>query len=219
MLYWLSFCCIREGPIQKKILPDGIFSHLSAGCRPADWNTKDLHYIYAGRVIAGLGVGGMSSITPVFVAETAPADVRGRVTGLFQEFLVLGSTVAYWLNYGIARGMSVSSAQWRIPLGVQMIPAVVLIIGLIPLKESPRWLVEKGKDDQALASLAYIRNMPVDSHEVSREFVEIKTSLQVEEGQKRGATWRECLKPGIRNRFALIFACMVWQQLTGTNSM
>lgn len=180
---------------------------------------KDLHYIYAGRVIAGLGVGGMSSITPVFVAETAPADVRGRVTGLFQEFLVLGSTIAYWLNYGIARGMPVSSAQWRIPLGVQMIPAVILVIGLIFLKESPRWLVEKGKDAQALDSLAYIRKMPVDSHEVSREFAEIKTSLQEVEGKMRGATWRECLKPGIRNRFALIFAFMVCQQLTGTNSM
>lgn len=180
---------------------------------------KDLAYIYAGRVIAGVGVGGMSSITPVYVAETAPADVRGRVTGLFQEFLVLGSTVAYWLNYGIARGMPVSSAQWRVPLGVQMIPAVILMLGLIPLKESPRWLAEKGKDDQALSSLAYIRNMPVDSHEVSREFAEIKTSLREEGGQGRRATWRECLKPGVRNRFALIFALMVCQQLTGTNSM
>ncbi|KAJ3457326.1 hypothetical protein MRS44_014467 [Fusarium solani] len=157
---------------------------------------NDLSYLYAGRVIAGLGVGGMSSITPVFVAETAPADVRGRVTGLFQEFLVLGSTIAYWLNYGIERGMPVSSAQWRIPLGVQMIPAVFLFIGLIPLKESPRWLVEMGQEDQALASLAYIRNMPVDSHEVSREFVEIKTSLDEEGGKMREATWKECLKPG-----------------------
>ncbi|KAJ3527387.1 hypothetical protein NM208_g10724 [Fusarium decemcellulare] len=180
---------------------------------------KDLNYLYAGRVIAGLGVGGMSSITPVFVAETAPADVRGRVTGLFQEFLVLGSTIAYWLNYGIERGMSVSSAQWRIPLGVQMIPAFLLFVGLIPLKESPRWLAEKGRDEQALASLAYIRNMPIDSHEVSREFVEIKTSLSEEEGKQRDATWRECLKPGVRNRFALIFALMVCQQLTGTNSI
>ncbi|KAI8654850.1 MFS domain-containing protein [Fusarium keratoplasticum] len=180
---------------------------------------NDLSYLYAGRVIAGLGVGGMSSITPVFVAETAPADVRGRVTGLFQEFLVLGSTIAYWLNYGIERGMPVSSAQWRIPLGVQMIPAVFLFIGLIPLKESPRWLVEKGREDQALASLAYIRNMPVDSHEVSREFVEIKTSLDEEEGKMREAVWKECLKPGVRNRFALIFGLMLCQQLTGTNSI
>ncbi|KAJ4250045.1 hypothetical protein NW757_007476 [Fusarium falciforme] len=161
----------------------------------------------------------MSSITPVFVAETAPADVRGRVTGLFQEFLVLGSTIAYWLNYGIERGMPVLSAQWRISLGVQMIPAVSLFIGLIPLKESPRWLVEKGREDQALASLVYIRNMPVDSHEVSREFVEIKASLDEEGGKMGETTWKECLKPGVRNRFALIFALRLCQQLTGTNSI
>ena len=52
--------------------------------------------IYAGRVIAGIGIGGMSSITPVFVSENCPPAVRGRIAGLFQEFLVIGSTFAYW---------------------------------------------------------------------------------------------------------------------------
>lgn len=61
--------------------------------------------------------------------------------------------------------------------------------------------------------------MPVDSHSVSREFVEIKTSLDEEGGKMREATWEECLKPGVRNRFALIFALMLCQQLTGTNSI
>jgi MFS family permease len=75
--------------------------------------------IYAGRVIAGLGIGGMSSITPVFVAENAPPAVRGRITGLFQEFLVIGSTFAYWLNYGVALHIAPSTKQWRIPVAIQ----------------------------------------------------------------------------------------------------
>lgn len=58
--------------------------------------------IYGGRVVAGLGVGGMSSIAPVFVSENCPPRQRGRIAGLFQEFLVIGSTLAYWLGYGVS---------------------------------------------------------------------------------------------------------------------
>ncbi|KAH9235531.1 hypothetical protein K456DRAFT_1749277 [Colletotrichum gloeosporioides 23] len=180
---------------------------------------KSLQYVYAGRVIAGLGVGGMSSITPVFVAETAPPEVRGRITGLFQEFLVLGSSIAYWLNYGVERNMPSTTTQWRIPLGVQLIPAGLLLIGLIPLKESPRWLAKHGRNKEALASLAYMRDQPTDDPSVVSEFNEIAVSCGADAEAARQSTWTECLKPGVRNRFLLIFALMVWQQLTGTNSI
>jgi len=78
-----------------------------------------LHHIgqmYGGRFVAGLGIGGMSSITPIFVAENCPPAVRGRITGLFQEFLVIGSTFAYWLNYGVSLHIAPSTKQWRIPV-------------------------------------------------------------------------------------------------------
>ena len=78
-----------------------------------------LHHIsqvYVGRFVAGLGIGGMSSITPIYVAENCPPEVRGRITGLFQEFLVIGSTFAYWLNYGVSLHIKPSTSQWRIPV-------------------------------------------------------------------------------------------------------
>lgn len=180
---------------------------------------KEISYIYAGRVIAGLGVGGLSAITPVYVAEAAPPDVRGRITGLFQEFLVLGSTIAYWLNYGVERTLPSNSTQWRVPLGVQIIPAGLLILGLIPLKESPRWLAEKERDEEALASLAFIRRQDINSEQVLRELSEIKASLQATHVNGHAPTWKECLKPDIRNRFLIIFGLMLCQQLTGTNSI
>lgn len=80
-----------------------------------------LHHMsqmYGGRFIAGLGIGGMSSITPIYVAENCPPAVRGRITGLFQEFLVIGSTFAYWLNYGVSLHVKPSTKQWRIPVSV-----------------------------------------------------------------------------------------------------
>jgi MFS family permease len=74
--------------------------------------------IYAGRVIAGLGIGGMSSITPIFVAENCPPAIRGRITGLFQEFLVIGSTFAYLLDYGVSLRIAPSTKQWRVPVAI-----------------------------------------------------------------------------------------------------
>jgi MFS family permease len=81
-----------------------------------------LHHIsqvYVGRFVAGLGIGGMSSITPIYVAENCPPEVRGRITGLFQEFLVIGSTFAYWLNYGVSLHLKPSTSQWRIPVSIR----------------------------------------------------------------------------------------------------
>ncbi|KAM5352700.1 hypothetical protein ACJ41O_005422 [Fusarium nematophilum] len=141
-------------------------------------------------------------------ADGKVAEVSSNVVSLLTAGCCVGSLSAAFANDRYGRRYSLMAYS-----------AIFLLVGLISHKESPRWLVEKGRDEQALSSLAYIRNMAVDSPEVSREFVEIKTSLNEEEGQRRDVTWRECLKPGVRNRFALIIAFMVCQQLTGTNSI
>ncbi|KIX99567.1 uncharacterized protein Z520_05143 [Fonsecaea multimorphosa CBS 102226] len=180
---------------------------------------RQLSYIYAGRVIAGLGVGSMSSITPVFVAENSPARVRGRITGLFQEFLVLGTTLSYWLDYGVAKNIPKSSKQWRIPLGVQLIPGGILLVGMLFLRESPRWLAKQGRDQEAVAALAHIRCDSPDDVEVMSEFAEIKASIAEEEELSEGVTWKECLQPNMRKRFMIIFFLMLCQQFTGTNSI
>lgn len=175
--------------------------------------------IYAGRVIAGLGIGGMSSITPVFVAENCPPEVRGRITGLFQEFLVIGSTFAYWLNYGVALHIAPSTTQWRIPVAIQLIPGGFLLIGLFFLKESPRWLGKQGRYVEATASLAYMRRCEIEDPAIIKEMAEIRASIEEELALTEGVTWRECLKPGNRYRFLSGFIIMFWQQFSGTNSI
>ncbi|KAF8849604.1 general substrate transporter [Acephala macrosclerotiorum] len=181
-----------------------------------------LHHIsqmYGGRFVAGLGIGGMSSITPVFVAENCPPAVRGRITGLFQEFLVIGSTFAYWLNYGVSLHVKPSTSQWRIPVGIQLIPGGMLFIGLLFLKESPRWLVKQGRYEEATASLAYIRRDEIDDPEVLKEIADIRASVEEELQLTEGVTWKECLIPGNRNRFAIAFTIFLCQQFSGTNSI
>lgn len=176
-------------------------------------------HIYAGRVVAGLGIGGMSSITPVFVSENAPPAVRGRIVGLFQIFLVIGQDLAYWLDYGVALHIPVSTKQWRIPVAIQIIPGALLLIGLFFLNESPRWLMKKNRKEEALKALAYIRNAPPDSAEVQTEIAEITASVAAELALTEGVTWKECLTPSNRHRFILAFCIMVCQQFSGTNSI
>jgi sugar porter (SP) family MFS transporter len=175
--------------------------------------------IYAGRVVAGLGIGGMSSITPVFVSENAPSRYRGRIAGLFQEFLVIGSTFAYWLDYGVALHIPKSTRQWRIPVAIQLVPGGLMLVGLFFLKESPRWLMSKGRQDEALLSLSYIRNEPQESEEVQKEIAEIYAAIQEETLATEGVTWKECLEKSNRYRFFLAFVIMFWQQFSGTNSI
>ncbi|KAJ5558209.1 hypothetical protein N7461_002181 [Penicillium sp. DV-2018c] len=179
----------------------------------------EIGMIYGGRVIAGLGIGGMSSITPVFVSENCPPATRGRVAGLFQEFLVIGSTFAYWLNYGVSLHIPEGTSQWRIPVAIQIIPGGLMLIGLFFLKESPRWLMKNGRREEALNSLAYIRNESENSEAVQTEFAEITAAIHEENLATEGLTWRECLKPSNRYRFFLAFVLMFWQQFSGTNSI
>lgn len=179
----------------------------------------EIGVIYGGRVIAGFGIGGMSSITPVFVSENCPPATRGRVAGLFQEFLVIGSTFAYWLNYGVALHVPEGTSQWRIPVGIQLVPGGLMLIGLFFLKESPRWLMTKGRRDEALQSLVYIRNEPETSEAIQVEFAEISAAIHEEMQATEGLTWKECLKPSNRYRFFLAFVLMFWQQFSGTNSI
>lgn len=89
--------------------------------------------IYGGRVIAGLGIGGMSAITPVFVSENCPPAQRGRIAGLFQEFLVIGSTFAYWLDYGVSLHIPTSTQQWRVPVGVQMVRKYIPFLNILQM--------------------------------------------------------------------------------------
>lgn len=179
----------------------------------------EIGVIYGGRVIAGLGIGGMSSITPVFVSENAPPQYRGRIAGLFQEFLVIGSTFAYWLGYGVSIHMPANTKQWRVPVAIQLIPGGLMFIGLFFLKESSRWLMKQGRREEAINSLAYIRNAPEDSEEVQKEIAEISAAIEEETALTEGVTWKECLQKSNRYRFFLAFCMMFWQQFSGTNSI
>lgn len=114
------------------------------GCAGA-WNWPAL---VAFRFIGGLGIGGSSVLGPMYIAEIAPAKLRGRLVGFFQFNVVFGILLAYFSNYVIGL-QRFAAAEWRWELGVSAIPAALFFLMLFTIPRSPRWLVKKGRIAEA----------------------------------------------------------------------
>lgn len=177
--------------------------------------------LYAGRALTGLGVGSSAMILPIYIAESSPAKIRGALVGIFEVMLQVALVFGFWVNYGVNKNISPDGdKQWRIPVGVQFIPAGMLIICLSFMPESPRWLASKSKRTRALSSLAWIRNLPETHEYVQRELLVMEAGAQQE--LEDGEGWRhyvsllrELVQPGVRNRLIISMLMMFCQNFTG----
>jgi hypothetical protein len=190
--------------------------------------THQVGLIYAGRFFTGMGVGGIAAVSPIYIAEISPPAIRGRLTGFFESFYQTGAVIGFWINYGIVHNMDRSkSLAWRLPMGVQLIPAGLLMMMIPFLKESPTWLLKRGRKADALKVYSFFRNLPED-HEyiaqdvafVEREIAKERAALVGDEkhasfGQIIKAAAKEAAQPGMRNRFLLVFLMFMWQAWSG----
>ncbi|KAL1605005.1 hypothetical protein SLS60_004548 [Paraconiothyrium brasiliense] len=142
-------------------------------------HTASLAQLYVGRVIGGFGVGLVSAVVPTYIGENANKEIRGRCIGCMQLFNVTGICLSFFVNYGISLQIkTLSSAKWRIPFALQMLPGACLLVGIIFQNESPRWLVEKDRLKDAAKALARVRAKPVDDVDVIQELDEIIRDFQ-----------------------------------------
>ncbi|KAL0572867.1 high affinity glucose transporter [Marasmius crinis-equi] len=173
--------------------------------------------LVVGRIVAGLSVGISSAIVPVYQSEiTAPA-IRGRLVSLQQWSITWGILIQYFIQFGCSDING--TASFRIPWGLQMIPAIVLFLGMFMFPESPRWLVDHDRDDEALQILADLHGRGDKNHELVRlEFEEIKQQVIFErtEGAK---SYADLLKGNNPRRVMLGMTLQMWSQLTGMNVM
>ncbi|KAJ3536084.1 hypothetical protein NMY22_g6191 [Coprinellus aureogranulatus] len=116
---------------------------------------QNLFHLFLGRAIGGIGVGALSMLSPLYMAEISPPEVRGSLLALEQLSIVLGVVFGFWTGF-VTRSIP-GALSWRIPLGIQIIPGIILGLGCLLLPASPRWLVLKGRDEDALKSLARLR--------------------------------------------------------------
>jgi MFS family permease len=171
-----------------------------------------------------MGVGGIAAVSPIYIAEISPPAIRGRLTGFFESFYQTGAVIGFWINYGIVHNMDSSkSIAWRVPMAVQLIPAGLLALMIPVLKESPTWLLKRGREAEALKSYSFFRNLPEDHPYIAQDIQYVRNEIAKERaallhGQKHAsflttikAAAREGAMPGMRNRFLLVFLMFMWQ--------
>ncbi|KAK0101851.1 hypothetical protein ONS95_001336 [Cadophora gregata] len=158
-------------------------------------NGGRLGQVYAGRFIAGLGIGQTTVVAPVYLSEIAPKSVRGLCTCAFSGSVYIGIMLAYFASWGsqlhIKEG---TSNQWVVPTTIHVMFAGIIIILSFFNYESPRYLVKIGKDDEATTNLARVRNLPVDHDHVIKEIAEIQQQLHEEQEATLGQGWIGVLK-------------------------
>ncbi|KAF8982014.1 general substrate transporter [Cyathus striatus] len=182
--------------------------------------SNGLALIYAGRVVSGFGIGGISAVAPAYVSECSPKDVRGRITGLFQIMVAMGVMISYFINFSIGQHLHDTPLVWRLPFGFQLVPAGIMLFGLFTVKESPRWLASVGRKDEAAVNLAYLRKEAIDSESVLSELAEIEAAIQEERAAREGLGLKEAFfGKGNFIRFVIAFVIFLLQQWAGQNSV
>ena len=126
------------------------------------------------RFLGGLGIGGSSVLGPMYIAEIAPAKWRGRLVGLFQFNVVFGILLAYFSNYLVTL-MHFGATEWRWMFGVAAVPAALFLVMLFGIPQSPRWLVEKRRVDEARIVL-----QRVGEENAEEELNDIRESMHFE---------------------------------------
>ena len=167
------------------------------------------------RFLLGLGVGAAAVICPVYLAEMAPKEVRARMVTINELMIVTGQLLAFAVN-AIIGATTEGEGQWRIMLGVAAIPAVGLIVGMLVLPESPRWLALQGRSDEARGVLLRSRN----AADVDRELREMTHVAAEDRGAKRASIGSILRAHPYMKRLLIIGAGLATvQQATGINTV
>ncbi|KAG2132937.1 general substrate transporter [Suillus clintonianus] len=136
-----------------------------------------LKVLYFSRFFAGIGLGLLSSLVPMYISECAPRTIRGRCLGGIPVGISIGNMLAYWVNYSVSRNISPRQMQWRLPVIIQLIPGALFLCFMLFQPESPRWLVERGHYEEAAAVLAYIARKDQDDDAVVLTLNEIRADF------------------------------------------
>jgi SP family galactose:H+ symporter-like MFS transporter len=162
--------------------------------------------LIVGRFIIGVAIGLSSVAAPLYIAELASADIRGTLVSLFQLAVTLGILASYVVDAALAH-----AEAWRLMLGVALIPGVALVAGMLPMPESPRWLMKRGRRDEAGMALGRIRA----AEAVETEIREIAQDI----AQDEPAAWIDLAATELRPALLVGVGLAVFQQVTGVNTI
>ncbi len=166
----------------------------------------DLSIFLVGRVLIGIAIGVASFVSPLYISEIAPPAFRGGMVSLNQLFITFGILISYGVDFLFS-----SSGDWRAMFALGAVPAAVLLIGMVLLPDSPRWLLSRQHMNRAIAVLEKARG----TGDVFGELDDIKKAI----GMQKGGNWSDLLASSIRMPLIVGLGLAVLQQLTGINTV
>ncbi len=176
-----------------------------------------LDVLIFGRMVVGLAIGIASMLTPLYLAEISPPEQRGAVVTINQLFITIGAFLSYVLDYAmtfLAHGPGAGSGiVWRAMLGLAAVPGAMLLVGMMLLPESPRWLLSCGRSDQAYIAMRWLRAgaAPTDEFEVLRR--------DISESKKNRAPFSRVFARNVRRPMIIGIGLAIFQQITGINTV
>ncbi|KAK2745863.1 hexose transporter hxt1 [Myotisia sp. PD_48] len=173
------------------------------------------YQVVVGRWIAGLGVGSLSLLVPLYQGESSPRHIRGAMVSTYQLFITLGIFVANCINFGTEARSDTSS--WRIPMGVTFIWVLILGIGIIFFPETPRYDYRHNKVEKAKRTMMKLYGIPENHVKLREEFEEIQQGYEEEIAGKNEPWYSIFRAPTMPYRLALGIVLQALQQLTGAN--
>ncbi len=168
---------------------------------------RNLDEFIGARFIGGLAVGAASLLAPLYIAEVSPPHIRGRLVALNQMTIVSGILLAYTVNWGLS---FLGPSSWRWMFAAAAVPAIGFFLALFFVPESPRWLVERGREETALRILSRVSG----AARAREELAEIREAISQESG-----TLAELFHPGMRRALFIGISLAILQQITGINTV
>lgn len=208
----------RVGRKKPLVFAALIFAATSVGNALSDSFTT----FVAWRILGGVAIGLASGLSPLYIAEIAPPQIRGRLVAINQLAIVVGVLGAQLVNWAIVRDLPLNATDayiagswfgqtaWRWMFGVLAIPSLLFFMGMLVAPESPRWLAKHSRTDQASKLLTRIGGKEFAETAIR----EILSSSTAEEGQ---GNWREMFSPGMRRALLIGVTIAVFQQWCGIN--
>lgn len=184
-----------------------------------------LGMVYAGRFIAGLGIGQTTVVAPTYLAEVAPKSIRGLCVGIFSGSVYLGIMLGYFASYGTSLHISNHNVlQWVIPNTLHLYFAAIIFTLSFFAIESPRWLIKRKQQGKAVENLCKIRGLGPDHELVQSEVIDINSQLEREQEATMGASKVGLLRelfvmPSNRYRIFLAIFAQLLGQWSGAGSI